>query len=68
MAASELKHAELQKLFKEINESTEQTLIEKSDVDFLEPYLPLVENLVDYIPLNLYPPFKDFDASEIFKT
>ena len=68
MAASELKHAELQKLFKEINESTKQSLIEKSDVDFLEPYLALVENLVDKIPMNFPPPFTGFDSSEIFKT
>ena len=43
MAASELMHAELQNLFKEISEATDSPLIEKSSVDFLEPYLTLVE-------------------------
>ena len=44
MAASEFMDAELQKMFKEINEATQQPLIEKSSVDFLEPYLALIEN------------------------
>ena len=46
MAASEMMHLELQKMFREINEATEQSLIEKSSVDFLQPYLTLVENVV----------------------
>ena len=72
MAASELMHEELQKMFKDINESTEQPLILKSDVDFLEPYLALVGNVSDQIPMNvpmnIPPPFTGFDSSEIFKT
>ena len=72
MVASELMHEELQKMFKDINESTEQPLILKSDVDFLEPYLPLIENVSDQIPMNIPmnipPPFTGFDSSEIFKT
>ena len=47
MATSDLMHLEIQKLFNEINEATEQSLIEKSSVDFLEPYLALVENVVE---------------------
>ena len=47
MAATEFMHAELQKMFKEINETTQQALIEKSSVDFLEPYLALVGNVVE---------------------
>ena len=43
MAASEFKHLEIQNLFKVINEATGSSLIEKSLVDFLEPYLALVE-------------------------
>ena len=43
MTASGLMHAEIQKMFREINEATKQSLIEKSSVDFLEPYLALVE-------------------------
>ena len=43
MAASDLMHAELQNLFKEIYEATDSPLIQKSSVDFLEPYLTLVE-------------------------
>ena len=43
MTASDLMHTVLQKLFKEINEATNSPLIEKSSVDFLVPYLTLVE-------------------------
>lgn len=46
MAESELMHLELQKMFREINEATKQSLIEKSSVDFLEPYLALIDNVV----------------------
>ena len=47
MAASELMHKELQNLIKGVNVATGDSLIEKSSVDFLEPYLPLVENVVE---------------------
>ena len=43
-------------------------MIEKSTVDFLEPYLALVEKVVEQIPMNIPPRFTGFDASEIFKT
>ena len=46
MAASEFIDVELSKMFKEINEATQQPLIEKSSVDFLEPYLALEEKVV----------------------
>ena len=44
MTASEFMRAELKNMFKEIREATDQALIEKSSVDFLEPYLALIEN------------------------
>ena len=47
MSSSEFMDVELQKMFKEINEATQQPLIEKRSVDFLEPYLAMVENLVE---------------------
>ena len=47
MAASELMHIELQNLIKEVNVATGDSLIEKSSVDFLKPYLALVENVVE---------------------
>jgi hypothetical protein len=42
-------HQELQKCFKRIYEATDSSMIEKSTVDFLEPYLALVEkqNIVE---------------------
>jgi len=43
MAASEFVHVELQNLFKEIKEAIDSPMIEKNSVDFLEPYLTLVE-------------------------
>ena len=43
MATSELIHEDLQSLFKEIHEATNSQMIEKSSVDFLEPYLNLVK-------------------------
>jgi len=49
MSATKLQHSELQNLFREINEATNKPLIEKSSVDFLEPYLALVENIVEKI-------------------
>jgi len=39
MALSELMHPELQNLFREIKDGTENPLIEKSSVTFLKPYL-----------------------------
>ena len=50
MSASELQHSELQNLFREINDATDQPMIEKSEVDFLEPYLVLIEKKVEQIP------------------
>ena len=47
MTASEFLHLELKNLFREINEATNQPMIEKSSVDFLEPYLALVEKVID---------------------
>jgi len=48
MAAFEIIHEDLQSLFNEINEATNSSMIEKSSVDFLEPYLVLVkkQNLI----------------------
>ena len=43
MSASEFVHVELQNLFKEIKEAIDSPMIEKNSVDFLEPYLTLVE-------------------------
>jgi hypothetical protein len=45
MVASEFNHSEIENLFKSINEATYKSMIEKSSVDFLEPYLALVENV-----------------------
>jgi hypothetical protein len=44
MTASEFMRTELKSMFKEIREANDQALIEKSSVDFLEPYLALIEN------------------------
>ena len=44
IAVSELMHRELQNFIKEANIATGHLLIEKSSVDFFEPYLTLVEN------------------------
>ena len=68
MTASEFQHTELQNLFREINEATDQPMIEKSSVDFLEPYLTLVEKVVEQISKNIPIRFTGFDTSEIFKT
>jgi hypothetical protein len=45
-------------------------MIEKSSVDFLEPYCALVEQQIValQIPMNVSARFTDFDASEIFAT
>ena len=68
MTASEFMRTELKSMFKEIREANDQALIEKSSVDFLEPYLALIENEVAQIPINIPVRFTGFDASEIFKT
>ena len=68
MTASEFMRAELKNMFKEIREATDQALIEKSSVDFLEPYLALIDNELAKIPINIPVRFTGFDASEIFKT
>ena len=43
MAATEFLHKELQNLFKDFKEATDCSLIEKSSVDFIEPYLALID-------------------------
>ena len=45
-------------------------MIEKSTVDFLEPYLAFVkkQNVVEKIPMNVPVRFAGFDSSEIFLT
>ena len=43
MVASEFLHEELQNVLKGIKEVINSPLIEKSTIDFLEPYMALVE-------------------------
>ena len=66
MTASEFIRVELKNMFKEIREANDQALIEKSSVDFLEPYLALIENEVAQNPKNIPVRFTGFDASVIF--
>ena len=66
MAASEFQLLELQNLFREINETTDKLLIEKSSVDFLKPYLVLDKKIEEFIPKNIPERFIGFDTSEIF--
>ena len=45
-------------------------MIEKSTIDFLEPYFALVQqqNVIEQIPMNVPVRFTGFDCSDIFQT
>ena len=68
MSTFEFQHKNLSDYFEFMKQGTSEYLIEKSSIDFLEPYISLIKIQAKPQVINqqLIPRFTNFDDSEIF--